>query len=145
MDVGNVTVGVTFDRKEVAQDLRAAADLLDPEGVKFRYNMAYTDGFNAGDAGFKASIQKRDELQRKLNLEVAAHRENVALLHQATARLDQISRAFMDLHDLAKAVVGPKIKVLPEAEHPARKAKENDEQALFGIPARARLAADGED
>lgn len=72
--------------------------------------------------------------------EVAAHRENVHLLLveqerrlKAEATLRSISESFMMLHNLAKDVVGPKIKVLPEAQHPARLAATQREMLGLGI------------
>lgn len=41
--------------------------------------------------------------------EVAAHRQNVLLLHAAWADRDAMARSFMDFHDLAKRFAGPKL------------------------------------
>lgn len=56
------------------------------------------------------------ELRRKLDVEIASHRANCKLLADVEAdradlnkRLNEISAAFMQLHDMAKKVVGPKV------------------------------------
>ncbi len=54
--------------------------------------------------------------KRKYDLEVAAHRGNVELLHQAWGARDawrtkaqSLASHFMALHDGAKAILGPKV------------------------------------
>lgn len=96
----------------------------------------YQSGFAAGLAGFNTVVRQRDEIQAKLDREVAAHRENVLLLHAAVADRDAMAKHFMDLHDAAKKFVGPKIKTTPIS--PEKLAE------ILDLPGRAQMAADGE-
>lgn len=81
------------------------------------------------------------ELRRKLDLEVASHRANCVALNKESMRantaeekLREMSRSFMQLHDAAKEVVGPKR--APGMQSPANPVAEN-------LPGRAQLAAEG--
>ncbi len=90
-------------------------------------------------ANLRAHVSQKDlnlitELRWKLDLEVRAHRGNVVLLHKAWAARDvaetkayNLAKAFMDLHNQAKDIVGPptvaaKTPPLPKTVQDARDA-----------------------
>ncbi len=123
-DVGDLTIDITIDRKQLAQDFRATAALLDPEGAVTQESMRLTqaDDYHKSvarreklrrelDAALKepnrgghrlTTIQDQSkeiaELRRKLDLEVACHRTNCELLLEEQAKrlaAEQALRAAM--------------------------------------------------